>query len=516
MLSWIDLKRSEHPLEDEQEAKNAATELASAEPLHALGQIAAYLDTVKTAEKLRPSRGIEIADLLDRAARVPQRRLNYDYVTLGRRLTRFQENRIWSAVYEYWTQLAEAYRFCLSTYEVGTLGSQALKPHLPKIIARTIRARGNQLKWALMRYDAVDLKIWEDLGRLFSMAEAYRIQANQVQIYRASQQDSSVERELLRVLTLAVSAPDSLLPIQIEITDRVINRCSEGFQIGAERHKALLFAFDLASPQAPCRVSSTLKASPSLRYFSTTHAGKNALTPLITSLRQHKIIPRDLNLGIHPSLDEVIDTAQHLEKHWSIEAPRRSVVRKVREEKVKVVHDYEEVVANAGALFLEYPFVSNDETWILENEGGGGLGAFVAKPHGAWLRAGSLIALRTEDGVAWSIGVVKRVSADRDRNRLVGIQTISAGGTAVTLFPVSGPGWGQSSEGEICLLLPSESTTDSGEVTLLLRPGLYVSGARMEMRAHDHRYFLTPLKRIMQGEDFEIAKFKVYTRSESK
>ncbi len=511
MLSWIDLKRSEHPLEDSQEAKRVATELATAEPLYGLGQISAYLDTIKIAERLRPSRGIEITDLLDRAARAPQRRLNYDYVTLGRRLTRFQENRVWSTVYEYWTQLAEAYRFCLSTYEVGSLGSQALKPHLPKIIARTLRARGNQLKWALMRYEAVDLKIWEDMGKLFSMAEGYQIQRDQVQLYRAGQQDSSVERELLRVLTLAVSAPDALLPIQIEIADRVISRCSEGFQIGARPHKELLFAFDLAVPQAPSRISSALKASASRRYFGATRAGKDVLTPLIAALNQYKQIPRELNLGIHPSVEEVLGTVQHLAKHWSAEPPRRSVVRKRREEKVCVVHDYEEVVANAGGLFLEYPFVSDDETWTLENEGGGGLGAFVAKPHGAWLRAGSLIALRQEGYVSWSIGVVKRVSADRDGNRLVGIQSICAGGTAVTLFPVSGPVWGHSPDGEICLLLP-ENTINSGEVTLLLRPGLYVSSVHLEMRAHDHRYFLTPHKRIMQGEDFELAKFKIHMR----
>lgn len=173
-----------------------------------------------------------------------------------------------------------------------------------------------------------------------------------------------------------------------------------------------------------------------------------------------------------------------------------------------MVHDYEEVVANAGGLFLEYPFVSNDEKWILENEGGGGLGAFVAKPHGAWLRAGSLIALRVDYNLSWSIGVVKRVSADRDRNRLVGIQLISTGGTAVTLLPAAGTGWADAPDGEICVLLPSENSISSGTVTILLRPGLYATGT-MEMRAHDHRYFLTPLKRIMQGEDFEVAKFSV-------
>ena len=55
-------------------------------------------------------------------------------------------------------------------------------------------------------------------------------------------------------------------------------------------------------------------------------------------------------------------------------------------ERVSVVHDYDEVVANVGGLFLESPFVSNDEEWVIENESVGGLGAFVSQPHGAWLK----------------------------------------------------------------------------------------------------------------------------------
>ncbi len=520
MLSWIKLKRSDHPLDDALEAKRAAETLANAEPFHALGQISAYLDAIKTADKLRPLRGVEIVDLLDRAARVPQRRLNYDYVMLGRRLTRFQDNRIWSTAYDYWTQLAEAYRFCLSAYEVGAFGSQALKPHLPKIIARTTRARGQQLKWALMRYDAVDLKIWEDLRKLYAMAEACGVHQSQIQLYRAGQQDSTVEREFLRVLMLAVSAPDALLPIQIEVADRLVAHCAQGFQVQARLNKELLFAFDLATPQAPSRISSRTKTSPSLRYFGATQAGKNILTPLITSIAHYKQVPREINLGIHPSVEAVLDTVQHLSKHWSIEPPRRSAIRKRRLEKVSVVHDYEEVVANAGGLFLEYPFVSNDEPWILENEGGDGVGALVAKPHGTWMRAGSLIAIRREECVSWSVGVLRRISADRDGNRQVGIQTICEGGTAVTLFPVSSAkdkpkkrhevrDNALSEEGEICVLVPSPEQTNSGQATLLIRQGLYVPATEVEMRAYEQRYLLMPLKILMRGEDFELAQFRI-------
>lgn len=515
MLSWIKLKRSDHPLDDPDEAKKVADEMAAAEPFFALGQISSYLDAVKTSEKLQPLRGMEIVDLMDRTARVAQRRLNYEFATQSRRLTRFQSNRLWATAYDYWVQLAEAYRFCLSTYEVGALGSHALKPHLPKIIARTVRARGQQLKWALMRYDAIDTVIWQDLGKLYAIAEANALQSTQIQLYRTGQQDSSVQRELLRVLMLAVSAPDAMLPVQIEVADRLIALCSGGFQLQAKSSKELLFAFDLTGGQSPGRLSTQMQISPAMRFFGATQAGKNILTPLIGVLTHEKQVPRKLNLGIHPSVEVVLDSVQHLARHWSLEPPRRSTIRKRRLEKVTVVHDYDEVVANAGGLFLESPFVSNDETWTIENESGGGFGAFVARPHGTWLRAGGLIAVRRDDNVSWNVGIVRRVTSDRDGNRQVGVESLSNGGTAVTILrageamPVRTRN-DESEEGEICVLLPSAKAHPSGEALLLLRPGLCTPGVELEMRAYDRRYRIKPVKVHMRGEDFELVRFKIW------
>jgi hypothetical protein len=515
MLSWIKQKRSNHPMEGVQDAKQITSDLTALEPFQALGHISGYLDAIKTSVKLSPSRAVDITDALDKAARVPQRRLNYDYVTLGRKLTRFQDTRIWSTVHAYWTQLAEAYLFCLSAYEVGALGSQALKPHLPKLIARAIRARGQQLKWALLRYELVEPRVWEDLAKLYAMAEACGIHDRQIQLYRAGQQDSSVQAEFLRAMMLGVSATGTMLPIQIEIADRLIARCTEGFEIHEKQGKGLQFVVDLATSPAPGRISTGTRSSSASRYFGATRASRQVLTPLIGNLGEYKQIPRDLNLGIHPNVDTVLDTIRHLASHWSAEPPRRASVRRHRTEKITVVHDYDEVVANAGGLFLEYPFVSNDEPWSLENESGTGFGAVVAKPHGKWLRAGGLIAIRHEDCAAWCVAVIRRVSADRKGNRTVGAQRLCQGGTAVTVTSTrpSAPSLQSadalSPQEEICVLLPSSGEARSSEVNLLMRPGLFVPGRNLEMRAYERRYILKPLKMILRGEDFELARLRI-------
>jgi hypothetical protein len=178
-----------------------------------------------------------------------------------------------------------------------------------------------------------------------------------------------------------------------------------------------------------------------------------------------------------------------------------------------VVHEFAEVVANAGGLFFESPFVSNDEEWIVENESQGGFGAYVPKALGGWLRVGCLIGVRREEGVAWGVGIVRRVVSDEHGNRYVGIQMLATGGAAVTVFSNRMPGVSGdlSSHGELCILLPS-SSVQSGEATLLLRPGVFSPRRSLEMRAYDKEYALMPVAVVQTGDDFEVARFRILER----
>ena len=154
-----------------------------------------------------------------------------------------------------------------------------------------------------------------------------------------------------------------------------------------------------------------------------------------TEIERSGTVPQELNLGLDVDPTIALATLQHLARYWSRTCPERKETRRRRTEHVTVVHEFGEVVANAGGLFFESPFVSNDEEWIVENESTGGFGAFVPKHLGAWLRVGSLIAVRREEGVAWGVGIVRRVMGDEQGNRYVGIEMLATGGAAVTVFP---------------------------------------------------------------------------------
>jgi hypothetical protein len=509
MLRWM-RGTSDHPLEDKDDARLLLSDLAEKGPYRALEELASYLDAVKTADRLKPVRVFEIVELLDRTARPFLRKLNHEYVTGDARLTRFQQHRLWYSAHAFLSQLGEGYRFCLARFEVGAIGAAALKPALPKIAGRALRAYGGQLKWSLLRYGPVDRSLWEQLARLYTAAEALGFAPWLLTLYRGERRDTSTEREFLRPLMLAVSAPDGLLPIQVELADRLMAQCSDAFVLAARPGEGLHYLTDLTTAFPPGRISPNLTVSPQTRFFGPGDAATR-IAQYTAQIEQTGVVPEEMNLGLAVQPAVVLDTLQHLSRYWAPRLPERREARRRRTEHVTVVHEFAEVVANAGGLFFESPFVSNDEEWIVENESAGGFGAFVPKAVGGWVRVGCLVGMRREEGVTWGVGIVRRVIGDEQGNRYVGIQMLATGGAAVTVFPHrtgTGPAADVSAEGELCVLLPS-TTTHSGETLLLLRPGMFNARTPLEMHAYDRRYRLDPESITDRGDDYEIGRFRI-------
>jgi hypothetical protein len=508
MLRWIRGGVSDHPLEDKEDARQLLNGLAEKGPFRALEELSGFLDAVKTAEKLKPIRAFEIVELLDRSARPFLRKLSHDYVTDTARLTRFQQHRLWFTAHTFLTQLGEGYRFCLAKFEVGAVGAAALKPSLPKVAGRALRASGAQLKWSLLRYGPTDQELWESLARLYTAAEALGFAPWLLNLYRGERRETSCERELLRPLMLAVSAPDGLLPIQVELADRIIAQCADAFTLSARPAQGLHYVTDLAAAFPPGRLSPNVTLNPQTRFFGPGE-GAARVARYVAEIERTGRVPAEMNLGLELDSPVVLDTLQHLARYWAPSLPERKEARRQRTEHVTVVHEYGEVVANAGGLFFESAFVSDDEEWIVENESTGGFGAFVPKAQGGWLRVGCLVGVRREEGVAWGVGIVRRVVGDEQGNRYAGIQMLANGGAAVTLFTEQA--WSPEhppADGELCILLPSAATR-SGEATLLLRPGLFKPQRTVEMHAYDRRYRLEPVAIAETGEDFEVARYRI-------
>lgn len=507
MLSWIKGGTSNHPLDSKDAKVSLQADLARMSPVTALDQLGVYLNELKTAENLRPKHALEIIDLIDRLGGPLERKLIRDYLAQRERLTKFHENRVWTAVHAYSRELADVYRLCVAQYQVGAVGAAVLKPRLPQITCRALRACATQLKWMLLRYGPVEQRLWQEIGGLYRLSESLGFAQVNCNVY--PQIGSTPQREFLRATLLAVSSPDGLTPLQIEIAERVIEEVAHGFRVSQRPSSGISYVVDLSGAHPPGRFSTSLKLTQDTRCFGPADAAAE-IERAVQFMDQHRAPPPDLAIGEDFDVGTVHATLTHLLRYWSAVLPERRDRRRRHTERVSVVHEFEEVVSAVGGLFLESPYTTNEEEWVIENESESGFGAFVQNPQGAWLEVGTLIGIRREEGAAWSAGIVRRVSMDEKGSRYVGIQILAQGGTAVTILAasLSAKGSSISAHGELCVLLPS-STVQTGEAVLLMRPQLFSHSRSLLMSVYDRRYSLSPLGMVEQSAEFDLGRYRI-------
>jgi hypothetical protein len=510
MLGW-NKNKSDHPMADDKSAKEFLSELPAGDSFKLLEELSFWLDGTRAAEGLKPQRTFEIIDQLDAAGKADQRKLAQEYLNTGNRRQRFQEQRIWSAQVEFWRQLGAAYEFCLDKVRSGVSGAGALKPLAPTLTCRAIRALTLELKWLLIRYGPADPTLWGRLGALYAQAELGGFAAKLCTVYPGAHGESTVQREYLKALMLGMSATDCLLPRQLEIAERLVAQFSEHFVLQDRLGKGCHYHVDLAVARAPARLVAQVNSAPTVRYFGPGTVSGVA-QKLIATIEGSGAYPSDLNLGgnYEPSL--VVDVLHHLARYWAPIPPTRSDERRRSIARIHVGHDFDQILSLISG---ETTGMSTDniETWTVENESDGGYGAVIVQSKGDWLKIGTLLAMKREDGAAWGVGIVRRLTGS-GQQPYVGIQTLAKGGTRVKLFP-AGAANADVSTGEDAVLLPSSraQSTGTGELSLLMRMGSFSPRQSLQMRAYEREYLLVPKELLEGGEDFDMAAFRVMQRT---
>ncbi len=511
MLKWIKGSKSDHPLADEKAAREFIADLPPLDPYKSLEELGYWLETLGAADDLALPRILEIIDLIDQAAKNHQRKLSQDYLSGSARLQKFQEIRIWNAVFSFWKQLADAYQTCLTRFQAGAGGWGALKGQMPMVVARALRALTLQLKWQLLRYGPVDPRIWAQMGRLYAYAEERGFATASVVVYPGKFGESTVQREFLKGVMLNISSTDSLLPAKLEVAERIVAQFSEFFVMNRQPAKGCHYYFDLNEDKLPARVMSRLQMTPGLRFFGPGNAAEQ-LEKLIAAVQSDGVVPSHINLGGIFDAEVVLETLRHLARYWAPMPPSRSEERRNSVLRMSVVHDFDEIVSTVSGETQDLSFDSSVEVWTVENESEGGYGALMPQSRSDWLRVGTLLGVKLDEGASWGVGIVRRMSAYDHKQRYVGIQVLTKGATVVKLAPISAQ---DDPELESALLLPSNANDTNGasEMNLLLRPGAFSLQKSMEMRAYERSYLLVPRKLMEGGHDFDMARFRVMQRT---
>ncbi|MEQ1881868.1 MAG: hypothetical protein ABL878_12950 [Burkholderiales bacterium] len=507
MVNWVKGSKLEHPLADDKANRELLAALPADDHFRILEELSHWLDSLNGSDELKIPRVLEIIELVDQTAKNPVRKLSTDYIIGGARLQKFQEIRIWNAVFNYTRKLSDAYQHCLTRFQEGRDGADAIANQLPVITARTLRGLGVQFKWQYLRYGPTSPRLREQLGSIYRFAEEKGLATSKVVVYPGAFGESTIQRETLKSLMLAMSSTDSLLPNKLHIAERIVAQFSEFFVMQRRAGKGCHFFFDLSSGNLPARLVSRLEMTPGLRFFGPGTAA-DELANLISQVERSGVLPSRINLGGEFDSEVVLEVLRHLARYWSPIPVARTSERHKSVFRISVVHNFKELVAAISGVPVDASLDNAIETWTVENESEGGYGALLPFSQSDWLKIGSLIGVKIEDGAAWGVGVVRRLSAFDLKQRYVGIQLLSRGGSVVKVSPSDSAG---DAPQESAVLLPSNTadSSTSREMNLLFRRGACALQKSMDMRAYDREYMLVPRKLIESGDDFDMFRVRV-------
>jgi hypothetical protein len=485
---------------------------SAADPLGRLEEAAFWLETYCQALHSQPLRVFELVDRVDEQVHRDRLSLTHEYLAAAGRMQRFREQRIWTAAVRFARMLAGGYESCLGLFQAGAGGSEALRPLLPVVAARIVRAHMLDLRWTLMRYSAVEPRIWSRMGAVYAFCERIGLERATFNLYPGMAQQSSVRREYLRALLLSVSGMETLLPEGQVIAERAIAYVAEFFLLHRKPARSCHFAVDLEASRPPYRMGEGLQSAKSWRFF-----GPGDASVLIDGMAeragQAQATPPELRLiGTFP-VPLVVEVLRHLSRFWGPTPPERAEVRQRVLSTFNVAHGFEDVFAAVSGSAPERDLDELTEVWTVENESEGGFGASLPGRIDDWLSVGTLVAAKPTWPAAWSVGVVRRLSTDSAGRRRVGVQLLARGGTAVQLVPVGAAAVpGPNVQG---VLLPSsrQSSLASGEITIVVPRDVVSHSQAYEMRFEGHAYTVVPRSVVEQGPEFTVLRFGIRGRA---
>jgi hypothetical protein len=429
------------------------------------------------------------------------------------RQLKFQENRLWNAIFGLWRQLGDGYLRCVKQYEDGLIGITIVRKSLPVIVARVIRALTFQLKWRLLRYGPVERRIWSELAQAYAIAEQRGFADGAVVLYPGAQGESTVRREFLTAMMFSASSPEGLPPLRQEIAERTAAHLAATFRISGNPDGCTHYV-DLASPGPAVRLFKGVEPRPTLRFFG---AGRGLadLNQLLGRVQQTGSVPRGINLGSDHGKENTIGTLRHLAQYWSANPPARSSERRPSAGRLTVVPGLRDIIKALDPsdddtldFSMSQP-AGSGESWIVEDVSDGGYGAVIPTVKSDWIRVGTLVGLQSEASRQWGIGLIRRMVRDEQQQRHVGVQVLTRTAIPVRISPAQTLSFTEADrESERAILLPTGPDA-RGEVGIIMRSGFFNGRDSFDMMVSEKSYRVTPVGLVEDGEDFDWARFKV-------
>lgn len=432
MINWFGRSKSEHPL-DSRKVIELIASLAKLEDVQALEEIAKWLDTMRQAGDLGMDPRFKNLDLLDAASSKHEHAVMQEYLGKQRQKKSY-EQRQWTSAYDFWLKLGEGYLQCLQQYKNSEGVSGQSASSLPVIVGRAMRALRQQLKWVLLRYGAVESRIWEGMAGLYQFAETKKFVDEPIAIFPGSSGSGTTKQEYLKALLLSVSSTESLQPLSQDLAVRVVAHFGKQFVLEDGPYVGCTHWIDLADPRAPVRMVHNIPDLPTVCFIGAGE-GLQGLEELRAHISYTRSLPDGLDLGDQYDLDMLLGLLKHLEQDWAGKTQSRRFERRKMATRITVVPGLQEILRMlefANNDSLDFTILQAAESWIVEDMSEGGYGAVIPSIAGDWVQVGSLIGVEGETFRDWRIGIIRRVTRHAEQQR-VGVQTL--GNAAQVLGP---------------------------------------------------------------------------------
>jgi hypothetical protein len=494
----------DHPLADGKELRRVLAELPADNGFKALDEIAGWLDSLRTADDFPAELLLEVLRQLDDAAQPHLRRLGRDYLQASR-MSRSEEMRLWTLIRGNWHLLASCYGLCLRLAAAKGRVPDGFKPSLPLLCGRMISALGALNKWDCFHYAPASPAVWEHLGYACLVAAETGTAGRPVQLYPHSAAATTVEQEYLKAMVFQASSVDCLLPLEIDLAEKLIAHLLPHFIFGAESRPESVYWVDLAKAQPPMRLARMPKElPPSLRFFQPGGA-QAELENLAKELEAGNDLPRDINLGGQYSARVLLPVIRHLAACLAPVPPQRQHRRIQVKHRMAVAAGLRSALAvfsrEAGGQTPEVPM----ESWVVEDVSLGGFGSVVSAVPAEWLKIGALLALQPEGGENWLLGIIRRCYRDAEGSLRVGIETLAKQAEAVQLKPCGVQG--HAGGGSFSALLVREGD-GTEEMRFVLPPASFDARESLELVRDGRRLLLTPLGRSEHTPEYEVASYR--------
>jgi len=497
-------KRSDHPLADSKELKRILAELHVDRPAKAVDEVSGWFDSLQHAENFGVDQYFDVLRQLDEAAQRHLLAVARDYLLSGR-LTKLEEERLWTRSHRYWGQVATLYTDCIerAQRDPKSKSSDAFKVFLPLALVRAQAARCNQLKWLAFRYGSGGEDVWQALGATYLVAETAANAQKPLPLYPARQGLSTVAEQYLHAIVFFASSMDSLMPVQIELADRLIAHFLPHFVLLPDCRPDSVYWVDATVGAPPLRLVRHPGVSRrGLRFFSPGTA-LAALEELLHRV-EHGERPADVNLGGEYAPRALLPVLRHLRLYWAKRPPQRRHTRHAVKTRMLVLYGFDDSYSLfSGAVPRPENEVAMD-SWVVENVSLGGFRAQIGDSASEHIDIGTLLCVQPEGGDNWMLGVARRFTRPGPDGASLGVQVLSRQALSIELRP-------RRSGFSAALAIPGIWLQDGGE-TGILRIVLPLAGFNvretLEFSHQGQQRTLIPMELEEVGSEYEIGCFR--------